>query len=188
MQLLKVRPDLVLKDLRGNVNTRLRKLAEGQYDAIILAYIGLHRLDLLKDIPHVQKLSLDMMIPPMGQAALGIEIVEGNEKLREIAAMLNDETTYLCTQIERDFIAKIGAGCSAPVACNAVKEGDNIVFRTMLGYPDASKIMHECAVVPINESKELGTTMAELMIKNGALELLREAEANAFKEEMPQRL
>ena len=188
MQLLKVRPDLVLKDLRGNVNTRLRKLAEGQYDAIILAYIGLHRLDLLKDIPHVQKLSLDMMIPPMGQAALGIEIVEGNEKLREIAAMLNDETTYLCTQIERDFIAKIGAGCSAPVACNAVKEGENIVFRTMLGYPDASKIMHECAVVPVSESKELGTTMAELMIENEALELLREAETNAFKEEMPQRL
>ena len=188
MQLLKVRPDLVLKDLRGNVNTRLRKLAEGQYDAIILAYIGLHRLDLLKDIPHVQKLSLDMMIPPMGQAALGIEIVQGNEKLREIAAMLNDETTYLCTQIERDFIAKIGAGCSAPVACNAVKEGDNIVFRTMLGYPDASKIMQERAVVSVDKSKNLGVEMAELMIANGALELLREAEESAFKEEMPQRL
>ena len=188
MQLLKVRPDLILKDLRGNVNTRLRKLAEGQYDAIILAYIGLHRLDLLKDIPHVQKLSLDMMIPPMGQAALGIEIVQGNEKLREIAAMLNDETTYLCTQIERDFIAKIGAGCSAPVACNAVKEGDNIVFRTMLGYPDASKIMQERAVVSVDESKNLGVEMAELMIANGALELLREAEESAFKEEMPQRL
>jgi len=188
MQLLKVRPDLKLKDLRGNVNTRLRKLKEGQYDAIILAFIGLNRLDLLKDIPHVEKLSLDMMIPPMGQAALGIEIVQGNEKLREIAMMLNDETTYLCTQIERDFIAKIGAGCSAPVACNAVKEGDNIVFRTMLGYPDASKIMQERAVVAVDESQNLGVVMAELMIKNGALELLEEAEKTAFKDEMPQRL
>jgi len=188
MQLLKVRPDLKLKDLRGNVNTRLRKLKEGQYDAIILAFIGLNRLDLLKDIPHVQKLSLDMMIPPMGQAALGIEIVQGDEKLREIVMMLNDPSTYLCTQIERDFISKIGAGCSAPVACNAVKEGDNIVFRTMLGYPDASKIMQERAVVAVDESQNLGVEMAEVMIKNGALELLAEAEKTAFKDEMPQRL
>ncbi|MBA1432909.1 MAG: hydroxymethylbilane synthase [Epsilonproteobacteria bacterium] len=188
MQLLQVRPDLKLKDLRGNVNTRLRKLSEGQYDAIILAFIGLNRLDLLKDIPHVQKLSLDMMIPPMGQAALGIEIVQDNEKLREIAMMLNDEITRLCTQIERDFIAKIGAGCSAPVACNAVKDGENIVFRTMLGFPDASKIMQERAVVPVDESANLGVEMAELMIANGALELLAEAEKTAFKDEMPQRL
>jgi hydroxymethylbilane synthase len=88
MQLLQQRPDLKVKDLRGNVNTRLRKLSEGQYDAIILAFIGLKRLDLLKDIPFTQKLSLDMMIPPMGQAALGIEIVLGNDKVREIAESL----------------------------------------------------------------------------------------------------
>ena len=76
MQLLSKRSDVKVKELRGNVNTRLRKLKEGEYDAIILAYIGLARLDLLKHIPFVQK--LDFMIPPMGQAALGIEIVEGN--------------------------------------------------------------------------------------------------------------
>ncbi len=188
MQLLVQRPDLKLKDLRGNVNTRLRKLAEGQYDAIILAYIGLHRLDLLKDIPHVEKLSLDMMIPPMGQAALGIEIVQGNAKLREIAKSLNDADTYLCTQIERDFISKIGAGCSAPVACNAVREGDEIIFRVMLGFPDGSKIMRERAVVPVETSENLGNEIAEIMISNGALELLAEAEKVAFKDEMPQRL
>ena len=188
MQLLVQRPDLKLKDLRGNVNTRLRKLSEGQYDAIILAYIGLHRLDLLKDIPYVDKLSLDMMIPPMGQAALGIEIVQGNEQLREMAMQLNDTDTYICTQIERDFISKIGAGCSAPVACNAVRDGDEIVFRVMLGFPDGSKIMRERAVVPVEASENLGNEMAELMIAEGALELLAEAEKTAFKDEMPQRL
>ncbi|RLA76621.1 MAG: hydroxymethylbilane synthase, partial [Epsilonproteobacteria bacterium] len=88
MQLLQQRPDLTVKDLRGNVNTRLRKLEEGQYDAIILAYIGLKRLDLLKDIPFVEKLSF--MIPPMGQAALGIEIISANDSIREIAMSLND--------------------------------------------------------------------------------------------------
>ena len=188
MQLLQKRPDLKVKDLRGNVNTRLRKLKEGQYDAIILAFIGLNRLDLLKDIPYTQKLSLDMMIPPMGQAALGIEIVASNPKAREIAVFLNDEKTYLCTKIERDFIANIGAGCSAPVACNAVVEGDDIVFRTMVGFPDGTNIMSEKIVAAIDESENLGATMAKKMIDNGALELLKNAEKVAFKDEMPQRL
>ncbi len=189
MQLLKKRPDLKVKDLRGNVNTRLRKLKEGQYDAIILAFIGLNRLDLLKDIPHVEKLSLDMMIPPMGQAALGIEIVQGNEKLVEIAQFLNDEHTFLCTQIERDFISKIGAGCSAPVACNAVVEdGERIVFRVMLGFPDGTHVMQERVERALDDVDNLGSTLAEAMIDKGALDLLKDAEKVAFKDEMPQRL
>ncbi len=188
MQLLQKRPDLKVKDLRGNVNTRLRKLAEGQYDAIILAWIGLNRLDLLKDIPFTDKLSLDMMIPPMGQAALGIEIVSGDAKLQEIAESLKDADTYLCTQIERDFISKIGAGCSAPVACNAVKRGESVTFRVMLGYPDGTNIMQEKVVKSISECEGFGSDIAQKMIDNGALELLKNAERVAFKEEMPQRL
>ena len=188
MQLLQQRPDLKVKDLRGNVNTRLRKLSEGQYDAIILAWIGLHRLDLLKDIPFTEKLSLDMMIPPMGQAALGIEIVASDDKVREIAEFLKDEDTFICTQIERDFISKIGAGCSAPVACNAVKDGNEITFRVMLGFPDGTNIMNEKIVCSVEESKGLGSRVAHDMISAGALELLSNAEKIAFKEEMPQRL
>ena len=188
MQLLQKRPDLKVKDLRGNVNTRLRKLKEDQYDAIILAWIGLNRLDLLKNIPYTQKLSLDMMIPPMGQAALGIEIVSNNEKVKEIAASLNDKNTFICTQIERDFISKIGAGCSAPVACNAVINGNNVVFRTMIGFPDGTNIMQEKVVKNIEESMDLGSQLAQKMISNGALELLKNAEKIAFKDEMPQRL
>ena len=188
MQLLCKRPDLKVKDLRGNVNTRLRKLSEGQYDAIILAYIGLNRLDLLKDIPFVEKLSLDMMIPPMGQASLGIEIVSGNERLKEIAMSLNDADTYLCTKIERDFISKIGAGCSAPVACNAVKDGENIVLRTMIGFSNGTNIMSRRVVKNITESENLGVEVAQDMIGNGALKLLEDAQDVAFKDERPQRL
>ncbi len=188
MQLLQQRPDLKVKDLRGNVNTRLRKLSEGQYDAIILAWIGLHRLDLLKDIPYTQKLSLDMMIPPMGQAALGIEIVTGNDKVREIAESVKDLNTFICTQIERDFISKIGAGCSAPVACNAVINNNEITFRVMLGFPDGTNIMQEKVIVSVEESKNLGSELAQKMIDNGAMELLKNAEKVAFKDEMPQRL
>jgi len=188
MQLLKYRPDLKVKDLRGNVNTRLRKLADGEYDAIILAYIGLARLDLLKDIPFTQKLPLDMMIPPMGQASLGIQIVNNNEKLKEIALSLNDEDSFLCTKIERDFVAKIGAGCSAPVACNAVIEDENMVFRVMIGFADGTNVMQKELVAKKEDSSNLGLDMAKIMIENGALELLKKAEEIAFKDEMPQRL
>jgi len=188
MQLLQKRPDLKVKDLRGNVNTRLRKLKEGQYDAIILAWIGLHRLDLLKDIPFTQKLSLDMMIPPMGQAALGIEIVSNNKKVREIALTLKDEDTFICTKLEREFISAIGAGCSAPVACNAVINAGEITFRVMLGFADGTHIMQERVVVNVSQAEGLGTKIAKEMIENGALKLLEDAQNAAFKDEMPQRL
>ena len=188
MQLLKKRPDLIVKDLRGNVNTRLRKLAEGQYDAIILAYIGLKRLDLLKDIPFTKKLKLDMMIPPMGQAALGIEIVSSNKKVKEIALSLNDTDTFICTQVERDFISKIGAGCSAPVACNATIDDDVLNLEVKIGYPDGTNIMHKTASALISKHKHLGTQLAEDFIADGAMEILKQAESIAFKDEMPQRL
>ncbi len=186
MQLLAKRPDLVVKDLRGNVNTRLRKLKEGQYDAIILAYIGLYRLDLIKDIPYTQK--LEFMIPPMGQAALGIEILENDPLLEKVAAALNDEETFFCTQLERDFIAKIGAGCSAPVAVNAAIKGDTLTMRALIGLVDGSKILEESKSAPVNEACNLGVELADSMIAQGALDLLKEAEESAFKEYRPDRI
>lgn len=188
MQLLAKRPDLKVKDLRGNVNTRLRKLKEGQYDAIILAYIGLHRLDLLKDIPYTQKLSLDMMIPPMGQAALGIQIISANDKVREVASILNDQSSFLCSQLERDFIAKIQAGCSAPVAINATIEDDTVTLRAMVGFPNGTNIMQKTLTAPVDSCQDLGNEMAEKMISEGVLDILKDAEKIAFKDEMPQRL
>ncbi len=189
MQLLSIRPDLKVKDLRGNVNTRLRKLSEGQYDAIILAYIGLHRLDLLKDIPYTQKLPLTTMIPPMGQASLGIQILSDNEQLKEISKILNDEVSFLCAKIERDFIAKIQAGCSAPVAINAIVNEDSIVsLRAMIGYPDGTNIMYKNIKEHSEKSQNLGVVMAEMMIEDGALDILADAEKIAFKDEVAQRI
>ena len=188
MQLLRVRPDLVVKDLRGNVNTRLRKLREGQYDAIILAYIGLARLNLLEDVPFTQKLPLDIMIPPMGQASLGIEIVSSNRRVREIAQSLNDKESYLLTQLEREFISEIGAGCSAPVAVNATIDGDNLKIESMIGYPDGTNILHKSLIAKREESNSLGKRLASLMVENGALDILRNAEKLAFKEARPERI
>jgi len=186
MQLLRKRPDLQVKDLRGNVNTRLRKLAEGQYDAIILAYIGLDRLDLLRDIPYVER--LEFFIPPMGQAALGIEIVSGDQEILDIAMSLDDPDTHLCTQIERDFVASIGAGCSAPVAVNVIIDGDIVKVHTMLGFPDGTRVMEESLETSVDAADQLGHRLADMVKNRGAIELLREAEKIAFKDEMPERL
>ncbi len=188
MQLKATRNDLVMKDLRGNVNTRLRKLKEGQYDAIILAYIGLSRLNLLKDIPYVQKLPTSMMLPPMGQAALGIEIVSGNEKLYEIASYLNDPDTAFCTKQERDFIRAINAGCSAPVAVNATIKDEKVIIRAMIGYPDGTNILKDELRASKERAGSLGNMLAFSMIKNGALDILKNAEKMAFKDERAERI
>jgi len=188
MQLKAKRADLQMKDLRGNVNTRLRKLKEGQFDAIILAYIGLHRLDLLKNIPYVQKLPVSMMLPPMGQAALGIEIVSNNEKLYEIASFLNDSDTALCTKQERDFVKAIGAGCSSPVAVNTTIENDKVIIKAMIGYPDGTHILKDELRASRERANNLGNMLAFNMIKNGAMEILKGAQKIAFKEERVQRI
>lgn len=186
MQLLHKRPDLKVKDLRGNVNTRLRKLQNGEYDAIILAYIGLHRLDLLRDIPFVER--LEWMLSPMGQAALGIEIVDNNPLVYEIAMSLNDETSFLCTKLERDFVSAIGAGCSAPVAVNATLDNHTVSIRAMIGYPDGTHILEHRIECGVDSCSNLGFDLARDMIEKGALEILENAEKLAFKDEMPERL
>ena len=188
MQLLSVRPDLKVKDLRGNVNTRLRKLKEGQYDAIILAFIGLDRLNLLKDIPFTEKLPLSIMIPPMGQASLGIQIISANDEVREIVKILNDEDTFLCVKLERDFVEAIGAGCSAPVAVNVTIEDDIVTIKSMIGYPDGSKILEEKIGASRSSCQSLGLLLAKIMMDKGASTILSKAEKMAFKEEMPQRI
>jgi hydroxymethylbilane synthase len=128
------------------------------------------------------------MIPPMGQASLGIEIISSNDRVREIAKFLNDEDTFLTTKLERDFIAKIGAGCSARVAVNATIHGDIVKIESMIGYPDGTHILQKSIETKKNNSLNLGLQLADLMILENALDILKNAEKIAFKDEMPQRL
>jgi len=189
MQLLKIRPDLRVKDLRGNVNTRLKKLANGEYDAIILAYIGLKRLNLLKDIPYSRKIPTNVIIPPMGQASLGIEIVADDKDIREIALSLNDEDSAFLTKLERDFISEIKAGCSAPVAVNARFSSKNLVeIEAMIGFADGTNILHQKLQKEKSTAQNLGIELAKLMIENGAIDILKKAEELAFKDIRPDRL
>ena len=186
MQLRAIRPDLTIKNLRGNVNTRLRKLAEGQYDAIILAYVGMKRLGLLESVPYHDPISDDVMIPPSGQASLGIEIVDDPE-VAAIAETLNDPDSQLAAKIERDFVARLEGSCQVPIAVNAKVGEESVLVRAMVGLPDGTEILKEIIKAPKSEAEGLGIELADRMIADGAKELLARAEAMAFKEERCER-
>ncbi len=186
MQLKSIRPDLCIKNLRGNVNTRLRKLSEGEYDAIILAYVGMKRLGLLESVRYHDPISDDVMIPPSGQASLGIEIIDDSE-VEKIARTLNDPDSALSAKIERDFVARLEGSCQVPIAVNAKPLEKSVLARAMVGLPDGTEILKEIMEVPRDEARNLGSELADIMIENGAKELLARAEEMAFKEERCER-
>ncbi|MDD2950738.1 MAG: hydroxymethylbilane synthase [Sulfuricurvum sp.] len=179
MQLVKQRPDLVIKDLRGNVDTRIRKLKEGEFDAIILAAAGINRLGFSNLVEHFYPISLEEMIPSMGQGALGIETV--NEPwVLEIAAFLEDRDSRIETSIERGFVDTLQGGCQVPIGVSArVQEDGSVVVRSLLGLPDASEVMGEMVTLSQDETSRAGEAMAERLIAQGAMELLHRAEVMA---------
>ena len=126
MQLKEFNPNLVIKDLRGNVDTRIRKLKEGQYDAIILAKAGLKRHNLLDTIKYHTAIDTDIMIPAMGQGALGIETNKDPEVIA-LVEKLNDKATRIETTIEREFVKELNLGCHAPVGIKAKLQDDGTI-------------------------------------------------------------
>ncbi len=180
MQLLHYRPDLVIKDLRGNVDTRINKLKNGEFDAIILAYAGLKRLGLLGSVRYVQKIDENLLIPAMGQAALGIECVP---EVLDIVRQLEDEKARIETTIERDFVEALEGGCQVPIGVRAqVLDNGDIVTKAVVGLPDGSELLKDKIFGSKENYKELGRELATSMIENGAKELLKRAEEMAFCE------
>jgi hydroxymethylbilane synthase len=131
VQILAERPDLVIEPLRGNLDTRLRKLDEGEYDAIVLAAAGLKRLGLAERIRSV--FEVDRMIPAAGQGALGLEVRADAHALREALATLIDTPAWLSTHAERAVSRELGGSCSVPLAAHAVWSGGTLSVRTALG-------------------------------------------------------
>ena len=181
MQILALRPDLTIKDLRGNVDTRIRKLKEGEFDAIILASAGINRLGLLDSVEYVYPIALTDMVPAMGQGALGIEAVDDPEVLA-IARGLEDENTRIETTIEREFVDTLQGGCQVPIGVNAtVLENGQVLTQAIVGLPDGTEVIAETVEVPKTSVGNLGRQMAETFIEQGARELLARAEEMAFK-------
>jgi hydroxymethylbilane synthase len=179
MQLVQQRPDLVIKDLRGNVDTRIRKLKEGEFDAIILAAAGINRLGFSNLVTHFHPISLDEMIPSMGQGALGIETI--NEPwVIEIANMLEDKNSRIETTLEREFVDTLQGGCQVPIGVSARVQHDNTVrLCSTLGLPDGSEIMGEESILSMAEISGAGEAMAKRLMAKGAMELLARAEIMA---------
>ena len=126
MQLKAFRDDLIINDLRGNVDTRIQKLKNGQYDAIILAHAGMKRLNLLNNVKYYEILDTDIMIPAMAQGALGIETIN-DEKVIKAVKPLNDIRTQIVVSIERDFVDELNLGCHAPVGVYAKIMNDEFI-------------------------------------------------------------
>lgn len=181
MQILALRPDLKIKNLRGNVNTRINKLKNDEYDAIILATAGMNRLGLQNEVKFLTPISTSQMIPAMGQAALGIEAVN-DPVILNLIKTLEDETAMIETKIERDFITILQGGCQVPIGVNAKLREDEIVVRCIVGMPDGSELLKEKVLASKNDYISLGKELADTMIENGAIKLLKRAEEIALKE------
>ena len=167
-QLLKLRPDLRIKNLRGNVDTRLKKLSAGEFDAIILAAAGLERLGYSSRIREL----LTEIIPAAGQGALAIEIRDGDEKIFDIVRKLNDKETFLATAIEREFLREVGGSCQVPVGVFAKVDGERLTVRALISSTDGKNFVAEKVEVPLREIDGLGKTLAMTLLDDGGREIL----------------
>lgn len=170
-QLAKLRPDLQIFDLRGNVNTRLDKLDQGEYDAIILACAGLRRLDLAERIRSA--LEPDIMLPAVGQGAIGIECRGDDLRVRELLAPLNDSKTHVRVRAERAMNHRLEGGCQVPIAAHAELGHGVIVLRGLVGNPDGSEVIHGVISGRPDDADELGVVLAEDLLSRGADAILR---------------
>lgn len=158
MQLKEFREDLIIKDLRGNVDTRLNKLKEGQYDAIILAYAGIKRLGLQKEVKYFELLDRDIMIPAMGQGALAIETIK-DPAIIEAVKPLNDFRSRIEVTIEREFVDELNLGCHAPVGVNAKIIGDETIkIKAALLKDD--KLIRKEEIINFNDWENAGREFA----------------------------
>jgi hydroxymethylbilane synthase len=169
-QLKAVRPDLEIFPLRGNVDTRLRKLESGEYDAIILASAGVHRLGLDK---HVRsRISPEVMCPAVGQGALAIESRAGDRETLAHLEFLNHADTRAAVECERALLGSMGGGCQVPIGAFAEKCGGGLLLRAMVGRPDGSEVLREQAQG--SDPEQLGRSTAKKLLQRGGEKILKD--------------
>lgn len=179
-QILALRPDLKVENLRGNVDTRLKKLEMGEYDAIILASAALGRLDL--DAPFMQRMDRDKFVPAIAQGALGIECHEDNYDLLVLLSSLEDRNTRLCIEAERSFLRKLDGGCQVPIGGFAqLVEDDRLKLTGMVAECDGGLVMKDSDCGDASHAEQIGTGLAERMLANGAKGILKKLYSYASK-------
>ena len=169
-QLAARRPDLTIVDLRGNIDTRLRKLDEGLYDAIILAAAGLNRLG-MQDRITVQ-LAPGLMLPAISQGALGIELRQNDRELLDGLRFLHDEATATAVAAERAFLLRLEGGCQVPIAAHAVVSGKDIRLTGLIASTDGKTIFKETASGGADQAPALGTSLAQTLLDRGGKAVL----------------
>lgn len=171
-QLLHFRPDFQLIPLRGNLDTRIRKLKTLNLDGIVLAFAGLRRLGLDEKITEI--LPADLSLPAIGQGALGIETRVGNEAIEEIVGFLNDPDSSLAVKAERTFLRRLEGGCQVPIAAFAQVVDSALKIDGLVGTIDGKRMIRHHLEGPLEQAEALGVELAEILLKKGAKEILDE--------------
>jgi hydroxymethylbilane synthase len=169
-QLLALRPDLQLQDLRGNIHTRMRKLDEGQYDAIILAAAGLERMEMPERIRSL--IPAEVCLPAVAQGALAIEVLASDASTQGFVDCLNDEPTLACVRAERAMNAALEGGCQVPIGSYAIWQGEDIWLRGLVASLDGKTIIRGERKGLAADAKIMGEDLAKELLANGAKSIL----------------
>ncbi len=169
-QLMHYRSDLEIFEIRGNVPTRIKKFEESDLDAMILAYAGVHRLNLDSYIKQI--IPPEIMLPSVGQGAMAIEIRSDDTEIKRLLQVLNDESTNFCVVAERSFLRMLEGGCQVPIGANAFLENDKIYLEGMVGNLNGSINLRGSISGDKKDAADLGKRLAKNLIKKGANQLL----------------
>jgi len=176
-QLRHGRPDLDVQPLRGNLDTRMRKLDEGQFDAVVLAAAGVKRLDLAHRI--TQSLAPETMLPAVGQGALCIEVRENDPRIGPLARGLDHGETRRAVTGERAFLHKLEGGCQVPIAAHGVIDGERLTLSGLVAELDGSAMIKETLSGPATDAGEIGVRLAQRLLDRGAGDILERLKAEA---------
>jgi hydroxymethylbilane synthase len=181
-QLLHLRPDAKVADVRGNVDTRLRKLDEGQYDALLLAAAGLLRLGRGDRLSH--PLTPPEWLPAVGQGALAIEARTADRQTLALLRPLNDETTFTAAAAERALLASLEGGCQVPIGAYSETAGDTLTLYGFVADPDGARFVRDSATGPARDPESLGQRLAEKLLRRGGEEILSALRAGTAEGEL----
>jgi len=174
-QILHRRPDLKIEDVRGNLDTRLRKMDDGLFDAIVLAAAGLDRMGWAEGI--TERIPSDVMLSAVGQGAIAVEVREGDEDMRELMTYLEDPATRAAVTAERALLRELEGGCQIPIGALGVLEDGVLKLDGMVAGLDGSRLIRDSITGAPEEADELGVRLADKLKKQGADEILAEVRA-----------
>lgn len=167
-----LRPDLRTENIRGNVDTRVRKVMDGDYDATILAAAGLHRLGLVAQI--AEYLPLSSMLPAPGQGIVAVETRADDEEIQQVVRAIDDSVAHLAARAERAFVRALGGGCTTPLGAYATIGGGTLEMRGMLATPDGRVLLREAVTGSATAPEHAGELLAERLLAAGGVEILKE--------------